>query len=559
MIGRLFGAATLAAFLAGCAPPGGLTTNGVADNRPEGRRYVDYLLSDGGLQEIEAALTTRGQSAAKGQGLSFLSGRNLNPYNAPLLGRTRARRELNRLASCMIEAWGGPKPTVDVVISSGLAPAGQALPNQVAINLGLITAEDITVGEIAFVLAHELSHVFLDHYGREEAFRMQTIAADKLSQAALVAVVMSEMRGRRTSRGFDFFVRDDNNIAANASYVMAAYAVSQVAADGVIESSWARTQEFEADRLALDILARAGLSEEFGYQALRRVSRFQEDQKTRLENMETVSERKMNEAAAAGDANMIVSTGVEVFSKAVVSAALDLYDFIDRTHPSPAAREKQLDRYLNEFDDAAPVVPVVTCNTNRLERALRSSTIKSARKSIEAAFEVDAFLARGDINGARGSFNRSIQGGLSRHPVPRLAGFRVETAARRPGRALAHLERIRRGPNTPLAVHVTLASEYMTRKRYKNALSVIRKGEEYFLEDFFYPSRLQIAVAQGDQAEAARILALCELSSIDSIKESCGEIADSRKKLVRGRQSDDNSPAGVFDEFIKSLNAFSEG
>ncbi|MEM7525156.1 MAG: M48 family metalloprotease [Pseudomonadota bacterium] len=544
--------------LGACAKGGGVAIApvvGLSDNRPEGRRYVDYLISDGGLEEISLDIQKRSSAAGAGAPLSFLGQLSFDPYNAPVLNDSPVRRELRSLTSCLIDAWPGPKPEVNIIVNSGLAPSGQALPNEISINLGLIAAEDVSGGEVAFVLAHELAHVLLDHYERAEFLNQQKEIAEHMAQAATLAVYASELRARRSSSGgFEFFVKDEGQVAEAAVYTLAAYSASQIVADGIIESSWSRTQEFESDRLALDLMQNAGLSDQFGYQALRRIAAFQAGQKGRLDRLDDAAGKQMEAAVATGDANMIIRAGADVFTKAAVSAVLDVYDEINSTHPTAEEREGEIDGYLEEFEDGPRPEALTACNFDRLDRAMGARRVRNVYNAISSAAEVDDLLLNGDINGARRAAEKGFSAGLRRHPVTRMAAFRVENAAGRPTQALAHLEQIRRSQDTPLAVHTTIAGEYLVRGRYRQASRALDTGEKYFRKDFFYPKRLQLAIAREDLEDIARYRAACKATTIEPIQSACDDVLSNRevatKNAVLGGEA---TPTGAFGGFLESL------
>lgn len=554
-------AAALSVALSSCAQaPAFAPSIGIGDNRPEGRRYVDYLLQDGGLTEISVDIANRAGAADRGEALSFLGQENFEPYNAPVLRDSRVERELTSLAACMIDAWGGPKPRVDVIIGSSLTPSAQALPNQISVNLGLIASSDITAGEIAFVLAHELSHVFLDHYERSEFLEQQKEIADTMAKAAILAVYASELRARKKpGGGIEFFSKDEGQVSEAAVYTLAAYAASQLVADGILESSWSRTQEYEADRLGLDLLENSAISNQFSYQALRRLATYQALQKTRLDRLEKAANMQMAAAVETGDPNMIIRAGADVFTKAAIAAALDIYDAIDVAHPTPADREGAIDGYLEEFASAPAVAPLATCRFDRLERALGERRVRNVYAAIQSAAEVDDLILEQNYQGARRAAGRSLTAGLERHPVTRMAAFRAENAAGRPVEALRHLQQIAINRNTPLAVHSTIAGEYLVRGRHREASRALDAGEKFFRRDFFLPKRLQIAFAEENEAAIIRYRAECDASTIESIRDACADVRRNRERAATDAAlGDGTSEGGLFGRMFDGIRVGAE-
>ncbi len=553
---KKYGLIGLALVAMGCAQPGGgggpgALSLGFNDSRPEGRRYVDYLLQDGGLAEIQSDIASRSASSNQGIPLSFLGKRRLDPYNAPMLPGANITKRLRQLTACMIEAWTGPKPDVNVIVNSGLSPSGEALPNEIAINIGLLAAKDITAGEVAYVLAHELAHVFLDHYERAEFLETQAKVAKKAAQVAIIAAYASETRARRNGNKIEFFVEDEGDVAEATIMAIAAHEASQLVADGLIESSWSRSQEFEADRLAVDILQNSGVSDQFSYQALRRIATFEQGRKSRLQKLEAVANAKMQAALDSGDVNLVARTGAEVFTQAASSAARDVYDLIDRSHPSPEAREGELDDYFEEFEDQNASEIVADCNLRNLERALADRRLKSAAKAIASANSVSDFLAVNDISGARAAAKNGLKAGLDRHPVTRLAAYKVDAYRGRNDLALQHLKKIRQSATTPLAVYSRIASEYIVRNQFGNASKTLDRADQYYLADFYFPQRLQIAVAREDVAAIAAYKARCDVSKLEGIRDACDEVLSARKEALS--DSNEEGVTGAFGDLLTSF------
>ncbi len=549
-------ALTALSVLMACAPGSGPSSilPTFTDQRPEGRRYVDYLSLDGGMTEIALDIEKRKLDGAGGRRLTFTSDTQYDPSNAPVLSRTQVVKEMERLKTCLLDAWPGPKPDVNVIIKSGLPPQAEALPNQISLNIGLIAAPNISGGEIAFIMAHELSHVLLDHYSRSEFNKQQAEVLGKVADAAVLAAYMSEMRGKRSGNSITFFLEDESDAHTAAAYAVAAYGASQFVVDGLIESSWSRAQEYESDRLALDLLENAGLTSDFSYQALRRIETFQNDQKTRLQQFDQIAEARMNKAAESKDPNLIITTGIGVFTSAVSQAALDLWDLLDRSHPSPAARVSEVDGYLGEFDEADPVEPTVTCDLKRVERAVKRNDVRNTYNALQSSFEVDGLIMREDYAGARSAAQKGLRAGLERHPVTRMAAYRADNASGRHKQALGHLQSIRLNADTPLSVYTLLVTEYIARNRMQPALETIIKAEQYYLKDYFYPARIQIASARENLPEVIALKARCEASIIDKIKSACTNILSTRKAAaVEGDGSTGSAVGNALDSFFGGL------
>ena len=187
-------------------------------------------------------------------------------------------------------------------VSSGLAPGGQALPDQLSINVGLLASEDVTARKVAFVMGHEISHILLRHYEREEFLKQQEDVAKTAAAVAIVAAYATEMRAKKTPNGITFVLEDEGDVTEAAMMSIGALVVSQILADGVFESAWSRVQEFESDQLGYDLMQAIGLPGRASTDMLTDLAQFEKQKKTRLEKMEKVAEARMNEAAETANA-----------------------------------------------------------------------------------------------------------------------------------------------------------------------------------------------------------------------------------------------------------------
>lgn len=520
------------ALLAGCQTDGigGQLGLDIGVGRPDGTRFITHLENTGQMPQLATKYEERAKTTFAG--VSFSGQPNFNTQNAPLLAGSRVERDLNTLAKCLLQAWPGEKPNFRVFISSGLTPSAQALPREVSVNVGLLTADQISIGEVTFVLAHEISHILLDHYGRKEFLDEQKNVASKLAQAAVLAAYASEMRVQRSGNSVVFRIDNQDTITQAALYSLAAYQGSQLLADGLIESSWNRTQEYEADRLAADVLERTGLSGEFAYDSFDRLIAWEENRQTRLQAFEKIAEEKMDAAAKEAvekrNVNVLVQAGAKVFIEGATRGLLDIYERVDTTHPTPQARSDEFAEYQQGLSEAPPVEPSVTCDTSNLERSLKARDLQRARDALEAAFAVDKLLLEGDVQGARDAAKRALRRPVKNHPVTRLAAFRADSQAGRSGPALAHLQAIRINESTPLSVYAVLAGQYLERARYLEARRTLKQGERYFLRDYFLPQYLQVALGQNQIEAAESLRNECRESQVDGVWKACRKVLENR-------------------------------
>ena len=146
--------------------------------------------------------------------------------------------------------WPGAKPVIHVHVMPCDSFQAEATPGGGLVlttgtiaylrNHPSVASED----HLAFILAHELSHVLLGH----PADRTRTQdAVHRVSALVSVAAMLSGAKGA-------------GNVINTQGYVVLASVLGSQLGDATIFPSWSRGQEQQADTLAIDLMARAGYS-----------------------------------------------------------------------------------------------------------------------------------------------------------------------------------------------------------------------------------------------------------------------------------------------------------
>jgi Zn-dependent protease with chaperone function len=94
---------------------------------------------------------------------------------------------------------------------------------------------------LAFILAHEAAHVYLGHTADRETTKFWT---GKISKASLIAGAL---------------LGGQNMKSAGTTVILAALGES-IVSNGSLFPNWSRSQEFTADKLAVDLMVKAGYS-----------------------------------------------------------------------------------------------------------------------------------------------------------------------------------------------------------------------------------------------------------------------------------------------------------
>lgn len=189
-------------------------------------------------------------------------------YNANLVPAQGMYAVLNQILGNLVAVQAPPAGiTASVVVDdTGEVDARQVGAGQIIITRGLIEAvqargadvprEQITY-DLAFVLAHEYAHVLLCHYNRSVQVSRNRSTLRNLSSIGLIAVSLANSNVTRT--GTNINVNTDQQAAGEDYFkVMAGLTLLRTVNSSIVNPSWGRQQERDADWLAVELMMTAG-------------------------------------------------------------------------------------------------------------------------------------------------------------------------------------------------------------------------------------------------------------------------------------------------------------
>jgi predicted Zn-dependent protease len=338
---------------------------------------------------------------AEGLGLvpSFPLGAYLNGILTTLVSQSPVR---NVPARVYVRASGdfGAKSTADA---------------NVYVSLGALLRLD-DEDEVAALLAHEASHVILGHADTDVVASMQQRAIQLTALAADVQDVLSAS-GVAAGTGVGGSARADEQSQALLLNSM------------LVSPAWTREQERDADRLGVDLLARAGYSPRAMASLLQKQKSFESeraadpemsllDQKVVGFDARQTTSNQVREATrgvggaagggALGDlADAAIGKAFEWGSKKV--------DQAQRSHPKTEERIADVEEYVeDEYEDEAGRAVKVEA----WEQAKEADGTVDILENYIAAIEAQGKLADGDTAGARRLAKTSLSGPTKAHAYP---------------------------------------------------------------------------------------------------------------------------------------------
>ena len=236
-------------------------------------------------------------------------------------------------------------------------------------------------GELAAVLAHELVHVLAGHTKSDSVELMQQHSL-LWTQAAL-----SAREKVRRDRGVS---RDASGSAADSKTTSQAalLKVNEV----VVGPAWNRSQESQADLIAIDLLVRAGYSPNGLIGVLEKLKEVEVEEGYKLEADEflykTALEAEAFDKIRNGDIWDRISAGVDLF----VGKAKEVFSDIRKRHPPVAERLKTVNEYIERQKNSGESRLVDSWSGVR-----RGAEVVNALRQYELASQALGYLKAGNV------------------------------------------------------------------------------------------------------------------------------------------------------------------
>jgi len=452
-------------------------------SKGEDGKVVDEVKAD--ELDIDALLKQRPQSMAllRSNGQGLVASRALDDYVNGLLERLIA---------------ASPAPDLParafVVASEGFSAA--AYPDgSIFLTVSMLNdleAED----ELAFLLAHELSHVLLQHHGSEWLSNLQYNVLTSGKILLDVANQLSEATGKDLG---------NKKLAKAVLVTEAAYEVT----DHALNPAWEVGQEVEADRLGLDIMVAAGFNPVGAQMFLDRLAVWEADVEARR-----AAEREAAEAAIAAKGEAIakssnvfmaaISTAKDAFSYGVDSVKQDL----GVTHKSAEERIADYGVYVEREHLEAMAREVADIPW---QKAKPDRLMTAVLKNYDQAFAARAALSNGDTKQAEKLVRKAISAPTKHHSYMRFLFYELRRGQNKPRLARTNLELALKGDEVSLPVFIALVEDEMNQSDYNGALSFLDMARERVGDaPVLVPYRIDLYRQTGKKKEMQSLLLQCQ-------------------------------------------------
>jgi predicted Zn-dependent protease len=468
--------------------------------------------------------------AAGGAGLGLADDAiNRGEFQAARLRMPQTEAKIAELVGSVDSKWPYAKGPIKVEILGLNQYNALSLPDgSVVVAFGLLEAAQ-SDDEVAFVLAHELGHVRLNHFaaGVRQAKRQQDIS--KVGQALVVGAALA---------GGVSSIR--NGVGALGAVDAAAYAAGRRASaaedllhvlnDVMVSASWSRGQEDEADAIGFDLSVADSYAADSA--SAKVFDTIQADADNRAAESEALNAKLKEELGrAAGDAavSAVWSGGISgsgLRNSLLKSAGrMALTAAANRSegpkHRSPEERKKGMADYsATAYPEGLPLQDPKTVWLTQVrsspEYAQAKIAVNSVSKAMRARVAGDYAAAQAELQAAMGTTFRNAP--LVLNESARLQDDMGNTDAADALFVAAH-----RSPDQTVDGYIDHASMLLRTGRYGRADEIMAQGTARFGNDDKPFIALEIAVAdkQGKADRRDQLMARCGGYSEPALVKDC--------------------------------------
>lgn len=241
----------------------------------------------------------------------------------------------------LLKAHGEKVELPKVIVTTDAKYTAQASLDEIAISNGILfdaSSED----EVAFILAHELSHVIKGHYSTNDYFAKQKRLVKVLSKLSMAITLVRGKEAKNKSYNAADLAKIKNQQEDTLKLQLLINEVSEY----MLNSSLTRAHEEEADLLAIDLLAKTDYSVNGYVEAFERLQKNEQYVKDKLQNIQQRMVALM--VLMDGGKDDSTSTEKKVMKQVMQYAGSQILKEFAKEHPSAEERRKVVAKYVKE-------------------------------------------------------------------------------------------------------------------------------------------------------------------------------------------------------------------
>jgi Zn-dependent protease with chaperone function len=450
-------------------------------------------------------------------------------------------KSINGIANRLLAQWPGRTPPMALFIQGDKSPlaygAATTHAREIFIQYGVLLHAE-SEDEVAAVIGHELAHVLLEHTTTVSYKKAVRASSQTVTQARNL-YTKAEARGEKDKqRGNTTDAKLDDKLEQSAMQQMLANQLY----DSVHATVFSRENEYDADRLGLDLMVAARYSPMGMKLSLERMAHNYSLMQDISKRLKTSSKELLKQAKGNSNGD----DWRDELRKAAIKFSTDIaLDRTARTHPAPEERIKQLTDYLyaSYSRSARKVQP-----DDALIRRFNSGHMGQVLAHYRAANESLESLALGKTDNARRAGQQAITRPTTANAYPQYTAFFGENQLGKHSTALKHLQAIAPTELVPVYASVTMASAMADGGKQRQSKALMRKTETFSgTVAQFYPIKIKLARAQGDQTQVNQLARSCKTDAQNdkALIAACNQAAGNAQ-APSTLESIDDSIKGLF-------------
>lgn len=422
----------------------------------------------------------------------------------------------------VLSDWPGEKPEIKIWVraSESFVPHA-AVGNDIFLSIGALTQLE-NEHQLAGVLAHEAAHILLNHFDRERAMEGQRKTISAASSMVILGAGIADTKMQKTGGGdVQFVSKGDKDNAELALTGLAAGLVLMEFTDTLIDPSWNRDQENEADLLAVDLMVKANYDPAAYSVVLQKLATLETERKTKFQSLQESLGPALLASMSSFDVNQIKNDLTGMGLMAGFSLFSDWRDEQRLRYLSPEVRVKALADYIAREHLGRDRKAIAT-RPDRYQKAVRQGEVASVIENHRASIQAVEMLANGRAMEALALAEKGASGITKDAAHPRYVLSMVQSRLGRSKEALGNLVFAAQNELSPAIVYVDLAMRYSRDRQTEDALAVLAKGSERFGgEDRFLPTYITVYKAADKPEEAKAAYERCSKHESTDLRSQC--------------------------------------
>lgn len=406
----------------------------------------------------------------------------------------------------------------------GLGDASAMHDGVIGIPLAII-ADAESEDELAYVVAHEISHVILNHHNAEWLANTNEKLANFAEYGFASAVELGAAYGL-------FDQNDQADLEKQQLLLWVGSQASLFLTETALTPSWSRDQEIEADLLAFDLMVRAGYDANQGQIFLERLMQYFEATEgdpfaARRAELDARAEERQSFLEALG--GMVARLRLEIDA---------LTTDLEERHPETQERLDALIEYIEEhYEEMEDELDSREADQEGWQRFKKQPQVAELLTIYRAAWETRNYIDAVDFKSAEQKAFASIKGRGSSLALPRsnfavLRGLQGEKRKQQ-----INLERALKGPEPSFDVYRNAIGIYRSEGNIKQADRLIDDAWARFKEPpGLYPFRIDVLLRNNDREAARDLTATCRLVFRDNAR-SCVKASEGKLKEWEAEQA----------------------